>query len=85
MGPWKKSFYWLASIIISIVVGNALAPTFSGTAFSWLAQSANFGFDPIAFNLTVVKFSFGLMFTVNACQAAIFVICAIVYYFINRD
>lgn len=75
-----RSLLLIVLLLLAVVLGKLLGNITQDVSFlSWLAMGANFGFNPVTIDLSVVTITFGCMINVNVAQAALLLIAILVY------
>ena len=79
-----KSLLLIILLLLAVLLGRILGSACEGIKFlSWLGAAANFGLSPMELNLSVVRFTFGMIINVNVAQAILLLISIFSYTKIN--
>ncbi len=75
-----KTLLLIIMLLLSVVLGQIIGTACIGMKYlSWLGAAANFGLSPVELNLSVVKFTFGMIISINVAQAILLLIAILSY------
>lgn len=75
-----KSLLLIILLLLAVVLGKLVGSVTQNVAFlSWLGMGANFGFAPVAVDLSVVTFTFGILININVAQAILLLAAILIY------
>lgn len=79
-----KTLLLIILLLLAVVLGRILGSACAGIKYlSWLGAAANFGLSPVDLDLSVVKFTFGMIVNINVAQAVLLLIAIFSYTRIN--
>ena len=75
-----KTLLLVVLLLLAVVLGKLIGDVTASTQFlSWLGVSAQFGFQPITVDLSVVTLTFGFMIGINVAQAFLLLAAILIY------
>jgi hypothetical protein len=75
-----KTLLLIILLLLAIVLGKIIGAACVGIKYAaWLGASTKFGFSPLAVDLSVVNFTFGIMININVAQAVLLLIAILSY------
>ena len=75
-----KTLLLIIMLLLAVVLGQIIGTACLGMKYlSWLGAASNFGLSPVELNLSVVKFTFGMIISINVAQAILLLISILTY------
>lgn len=75
-----RTLFLIILLLLAVVVGQLLGAACAGTKyFSWLGASASFGLSTVQLDLSIVKFTFGMLVKINVSQAILLLLAILTY------
>lgn len=76
----KTKLLLIGLLIAGAIIGALLGQTVNGTdTLGWLAYAKSISISPFTINLVIIKFTFGVDFSMNIAQVLCMVIALAVY------
>ncbi|XOQ47955.1 MAG: DUF4321 domain-containing protein [Eubacteriales bacterium] len=67
-------------LVLAVVLGQIIGTSCAGIKnVSWLGATAKFGLSPVELDLSVVKFTFGMLVNINVAQAILLLAAILAY------
>lgn len=75
-----RSLLLIILLVLAVVLGQIIGTSCAGMkTLSWLGASAKFGLSPVELNLSVVKFTFGMIVSINVAQSILLLAAILAY------
>ena len=75
-----RTLFLIILLLLAVVLGQLLGAACAGMKyFSWLGASASFGLSTVQLDLSIVKFTFGMLVKINVSQAILLLLAILTY------